>query len=168
MLADHAHRAAPTAATVEAYRRVRLRSDQAVATAFLLAGRLRELSATNEALLAHSERLQRRIWADRARSLATRGQRPGGDEGLTWFVVHGLIDGRPVRGSWAGGQLRCHPLLEGRARLLVDLEESFVFEDPPRCLAASLEHPPVAIALTLIRACDRPLALDLSWPDALG
>jgi hypothetical protein len=73
-----------------------------------------------------------------------------------------------VWGSWAAGELRCSPGLAARAQLLVDLEESFVFEDPPRCLAASLEDPPVAVALTLIRACDRVTSIDVSTPGALG
>jgi len=169
MPADPTAQAAPTGEVAELRRSIRLQSGQAVATSLVLAQQLRVVEDTTEAVLAHSHELRRQRWINRARlQAAWRQCRGDGDGRLTWFVIHGLIDGRAVWGSWAAGELRCDPLLEARARLLVDLEESFVFEDPPRCLAASLEHPPVAVALTLIRACDRPLAVNLSSPDALG
>jgi hypothetical protein len=41
-----------------------------------------------------------------------------------------------------------------RARLLVDLGAEFRSDDPPRRYQASLQAPPVAVLLTLIRACD--------------
>jgi hypothetical protein len=54
----------------------------------------------------------------------------------------------------------------GAARLLVDLEEEFVYDDPPRCFLATLEGPPIAVALTLIRACDRVTRITLAPAEA--
>jgi hypothetical protein len=152
-------------------RQIRADSAMAVTNARRLRKELDRLSAAAKASIADSKRLREQLWRNQARSRAAlragRDGRDSQDDGFTWFVVHGLIDGYPVWGSWAAGELLCNPLLIARAQLLVDLEESFVFEDPPRCLAASLEDPPVAVALTLIRACDRAISIDVSTPDAL-
>jgi hypothetical protein len=143
-------------------------STLAVAKARRLREEIDVVSAATRATLTNSRRLREQLWRNRAQSRAAlRAGRDGQDDGFTWFVVHGVIDGYPVWGSWAAGELLCNPLLTARAQLLVDLEESFVFEDPPRCLAASLEDPPVAVALTLIRACDRAISIDVSTPNAL-
>ena len=51
-------------------------------------------------------------------------------------------------------RLTCDRLLGARARLLVDLGAEFRSDDPPRRYQASLQAAPVAVLLTLIRACD--------------
>ena len=148
-------------------RQIRADSTLAVAKARRLREEIDVVSAATRATLTNSRRLREQLWRNRAQSRAALRARNGQDDGFTWFIIHGVIDGYPVWGSWAAGELLCNPLLTARAQLLVDLEESFVFEDPPRCLAASLEDPPVAVALTLIRACDRAISIDVSTPNAL-
>jgi hypothetical protein len=151
-------------------RQIRLRSKQAVVSSMRLAKLMDTVTRANKTTLADSQRLREQLWLSRARLRAAwpAGREELLDDGFTWFVIHGVIDGYRVWGSWAAGDLLCNPLLIARARLLVDLEESFVFEDPPRYLAASLEGPPVAVALTLIRACDRAISIDVSTPGGLG
>jgi hypothetical protein len=97
-----------------------------------------------------------------------RGQRRalGGDGSVGRFAIQGLVDGSEVRASWSGGLLACDERLRTRALFLVDLEEEFVYDDPPRCFIASLEGPPIAVALTLIRACDRVTRIALAPPGA--
>jgi hypothetical protein len=77
-----------------------------------------------------------------------------------------MVDGEAVGASWADGRLACDELLRSRALLLVDLEEEFVYSDPPRCFIASLDGPPIAVALTMIRACDRVTRIVLAPPEA--
>ena len=48
-----------------------------------------------------------------------------------------------------------------RARLLVDLGAEFGSDDPPRRYLASLQAPPVAVLLTLIRACDLTTVIEV-------
>ena len=73
---------------------------------------------------------------------------------LAWFGIEGMIEEQVVRAVWSDGQLTCDPLLSSRAQLLVDLGADFRADDPPRRFVASLQAPPVAVLLTLIRACD--------------
>ena len=73
---------------------------------------------------------------------------------MAWFAVQGVIDQEVVRAVWTEGQLRCDRLLGARARLLVDLGAEFRSDDPPHAYQASLQAPPVAVLLTIIRACD--------------
>ena len=80
---------------------------------------------------------------------------------LAWFAVEGLIDQQVVRAVWADGQLSCDRLLGARARLLVDLGAEFSSDDPPRRYRASLQAPPVAVLLTLIRACDLTTVMEV-------
>jgi hypothetical protein len=89
-----------------------------------------------------------------------------GTNGLLDFTVEGLVDGRAVSARWSRGRLRCNERLRQRALLLVDLGEELIYTDPPRRFAATLEGMPVAIALTLLRACDRVTAfqIDLDGP----
>ena len=73
---------------------------------------------------------------------------------LAWFGIEGMIEEQVVRAVWSDGQLTCDRLLSSRAQLLVDLGADFRADDPPRRFVASLQAPPVAVLLTLIRACD--------------
>jgi hypothetical protein len=88
-----------------------------------------------------------------------------GNPAVGRFLVEGLVDGELVAAAWADGRLDCDDQLRARALILVDLEEEFVYTDPPRCFIASLEGPPIAVALTLIRACDRVTRIVLA-PEA--
>jgi hypothetical protein len=65
-----------------------------------------------------------------------------------------VLDDEVVRAVWADRQLCCDRLLESRARLLVDLGAEFGCEEASPCYQVSLQAPPVAVLLTLIRACD--------------
>ena len=96
--------------------------------------------------------------ADRRRA-ATTGQ--DGTPILDGFQVQGLIDGQPVGATLTGGRLVCDPALRARAELLVDLQEVFSDEEDRPRYVASLEGPDVAVALTLLRACDRVAGLSL-------
>jgi hypothetical protein len=82
------------------------------------------------------------------------------------FLIDGLVDGRPVSAGWSDGRLSCDDDLRARALLLVDLEEEFVYDDPPRVFIATLEGPLIAVALTLIRACDRVTRIMMAPPEA--
>jgi hypothetical protein len=89
------------------------------------------------------------------------------DRSVGRFAIRGLVDGCAVGATWSDGRLACDERLRDRALLLVDLEEEFVYDDdPPRCFVASLEGPPIALALTLIRACDRVTRIMLAPPEA--
>ena len=90
-----------------------------------------------------------------ARQRVARQRRHGHRVGpLAWFGVEGMLEEQVVRAVWSDGQLSCDQLLGSRAQLLVDLGAEFRADDPPRRFAASLQAPPVAVLLTLIRACD--------------
>jgi hypothetical protein len=72
-----------------------------------------------------------------------------------------VVDQQVVRAVWSDGQLCCDRLLEVRARLLVGLGAEFGSDDPPRRYHASPQAPPVAVLLTLIRACDRTTVMEV-------
>jgi hypothetical protein len=80
---------------------------------------------------------------------------------FAWLGVEGIIGEQVVRAVWTDGQLTCDPLLGTRARLLVDLGAEFRLEDPPRRFLASLQAPPIAVLLTLIRACDLATVIEV-------
>jgi hypothetical protein len=101
-----------------------------------------------------------------ARQRIRRQRRQGQQVGpLAWFAVQGVIDQQVVRAVWADGRLRCDRLLGARARLLVDLGAEFGSDDPPRRYHASLQAPPVAVLLTLIRACDLTTVMEVDLGD---
>jgi hypothetical protein len=121
----------------------------------LLPRRHQEAVATARAV-CHRSQLQL------ARQRVGRQRRQGQGIGpLAWFAVQGVIDQQVVRAVWTEGQLRCDRLLGARARLLVDLGADFRSDDPPRRYHASLQAPPVAVLLTLIRACDLTTVLEV-------
>jgi hypothetical protein len=88
------------------------------------------------------------------------------DGALDAFQVEGLLDGQPVTATWTRGRLACDPALRDRAELLVDLGEEFSDAEGRPRYAASLDGPAVAVALTLVRACDRVTRLALATPAA--
>ena len=114
----------------------------------VLERRQQEVVATAQAI-CHTSRVQL------ARQRVARQRRHGRQVGpLAWFAVQGVIDEQVVRAVWTDGRLTCDRLLGDRARLLVDLGAEFSWDDPPRWFVASLQAPPIAVLLTLIRACD--------------
>jgi hypothetical protein len=73
---------------------------------------------------------------------------------LEAFELSGVVDdGTPVTARWSAGGLLCDPALAVRARMLVDLGETFGGDRGTMSYGATLDGPPVAVALTLIRAC---------------
>lgn len=85
--------------------------------------------------------------------------RPLRDVG-TSFTMIGVLDGARVGASYAHGQLACDAPLRAVAELLVDLTERF--EDPGSPdLVATIEGDPLAMLLTLMRACDRIVSIDV-------
>jgi hypothetical protein len=111
--------------------------------------------AAASAAIARSQRLlgaaQEACSLSRARRFQSRAH-------LRYVVVRGLVEGQPVSAIVrARGQLMADPALLDRARLLVSLGETF---DHGR-IAATLTDSHLAVALTLIRACDRVLAIEV-------
>jgi hypothetical protein len=98
----------------------------------------------------------------RVRQRVARRRRQGQQtEPLAWFALQGRIDEQVVRAVWSDGQLRCDQLLRSQARLLVELGAEFCCDDPPRRFVASLHAPPVAVLLTMIRACDLATVIEV-------
>jgi hypothetical protein len=121
----------------------------------LLQRRQQEAVATARAV-CHRSRLK--LARQRVGRQRRRGQAVGP---LAWFAVEGVIGEQVVRAVWTEGRLCCDRLLGARARLLVDLGAEFRGDDPPRRYHASLQAPPVAVLLTLIRACDLTTVLEV-------
>jgi hypothetical protein len=72
---------------------------------------------------------------------------------LRTFRVEGTIGDHLVMARYeAGGLLDCDPLLRTHAELVVALGESFPLGDADDPLPATLDGPPVAVLLTLMRA----------------
>ena len=148
-------------------RAVRNQAEQARATSTMLVERssravAQSLAACSQAAEGYADaRNARQVAADRRRA-ATTGQ--DGTSSLEGLQVQGLIDGQPVAATVTGGRLICDPALRARAELLVDLQEVFSDAEGRPRYVASLEGPEVAVALTLLRACDRTAGLSLSIP----
>jgi len=138
---------------------VRARAATRARRQVLLQRRHQEAVATARAVCPRSQLLLAR---QRVRRQRRQGQQVGP---LAWFAVQGVIDQQVVRAVWSDGQLCCDRLLGARARLLVDLGAEFSSDDPPRRYCASLQAPPVAVLLTLIRACDRITVMEVDLGD---
>jgi hypothetical protein len=121
----------------------------------VLERRQQEAVATARALCHTSQVLVAR---QRVASRRRQGHQVGP---LAWFAIQGRIDDQVVRAVWADGRLTCDRPLRTRARLLVDLGAEFSSDDPPRRFVASLQAPPVAVLLTLIRACDLATVIEV-------
>jgi hypothetical protein len=125
----------------------------------LLERRHQEVVAAARAI-CHMSRLRR------VRQRVARRRRQGQQtEPLAWFALQGRIDEQVVRAVWSDGQLRCDQLLRSQARLLVELGAEFCCDDPPRRFVASLHAPPVAVLLTMIRACDLATVIEVDLGD---
>ena len=147
-------------------RAVRNQAEQAMATSTMLVERClravaQSLAVRGQAAESHADaRNARQVAADRRR--AANGQ--PGTSSLDGFQVQGLIDGQPVGATLTRGRLICDPALRARAELLVDLQEVFSDEEGRPRHVASLAGPDVAVALTLLRACDRVTGFSLFIP----
>jgi hypothetical protein len=146
---------------------VRNQAEQARATSTMLVERCvravtQSLAVCGQAAEGYADaRNARQVAADRRRAAAT-GQ--DWTSSLDEFQVQGLIDGQPVAATLTRGRLICDPALRARADLLVDLQEVFSDEEGRPRYVASLEGPDVAVALTLLRACDRVAGLSFAIP----
>jgi hypothetical protein len=127
------------------------------------------LQRRQQEAVATARAVRHRSQLELARQRVGRQRRQGHAVGpLAWFAVQGVIDQQVVRAVWTEGQLCCDRLLGARARLLVDLGAEFRSDDPPRRYHASLQAPPVAVLLTLIRACDLTTVLEVDLGDGFA
>jgi hypothetical protein len=132
-----------------------------LATAAALAEDLAVLQHRQQEAIAAARAICHRVQLRRARQQVADRRRQGRDPGpLAWFAIEGVLDDQVVRAVWADGQLCCDQLLEARARLLVDLGAEFGSQEAPPRYQASLQAPPAAVLLTLIRACDRATVIE--------
>jgi hypothetical protein len=131
-----------------------------------LAARFVVLERRQQEVVAAARTLCHTAQVHRACQQVARQRRQGQQtEPLAWFAIQGIIDEQVVRAVWSDGQLRCDRLLRSRARLLVDLGAEFRSDDPPRRFVASLQAPPVAVLLTLTRACDLTTVVEVDLGD---
>jgi len=147
---------------------VRQQAAAAVQVSMVLKGRrqlaverAKMLSAAAFVLRAAAEAQRQRYQSDRA------ARHPGESNAtreLAGFTVEGMVDGQAVAAHLANGLLDCDELLRDRALFLVDLGEELIYADPPRRFEATLSGRPVAVALTLLRACDRVVAFEFDLP----
>jgi hypothetical protein len=126
-----------------------LAASAALASRYVVLERRQQEAVATARAICHASQV--RVARQRVARQRRHGHRVGP---LAWFGVEGVIEEQVVRAVWSDGQLTCDRLLGSRAQLLVDLGAEFRADDPPRRLAASLQAPPVAVLLTLIRACD--------------
>lgn len=148
-------------------RAVRNQAEQARAASTMLIERCLRAAAQNlavrgQAASAYADARTVRQAAANRRRAATTGR--DGAPRLDEFEVDGLIDGQPVGATWSRGRLVCDPALWDRGQLLVDLHEVFSDDAGQPCYVASLEGPDVAVALTLLRACDRVAGFSFAIP----
>jgi hypothetical protein len=80
-----------------------------------------------------------------------------------WFTVVGTIDGRPRQARYWPGRLDFDLDVLQRAEIVVAMGERFSLPGSSRdALAASLDGPPMAVLLTVMRAFSRVTSIDLS------
>jgi hypothetical protein len=84
------------------------------------------------------------------------------------FRLHGVVNGHPVRAFLGRGRLAVDEELRNQASALVAMGEVIQCEDVPLAVTATLDGSPVAILLTLIRACDRVVKAEVRLPTAGG
>ena len=78
------------------------------------------------------------------------------------FTITGVIDGDPVEARWIEPVgLVCSPAWRRRAEVVVALGDTFDAGHGTPVIAATLDHDPTAVALTLLRACDRITSIRL-------
>jgi hypothetical protein len=144
----------------------RLRRTAILATSAALARRHVILRRRHQESMASARRICHTARVNQARRRAAAERRRGRDPGMpAWFAVEGVIADQPVRAVWSDGQLHCDRLLEARARVLVDLGAEFGADDVQRRYRASLQAPPAAVLLTVIRACDLAMVIEVDLGD---
>lgn len=86
--------------------------------------------------------------------------------GISTFLVGGLVDGAEAEATFENGRLRCPDVVLHRAQMVVAMGETF--SDPDSgTVAATLDGPPGAVLLTVMRAFSRVLVLEVgAEPDA--
>jgi hypothetical protein len=140
----------------------RRRRTELLATSAALARRQVVLRRRHQEATASAQRICHTARVNQARRWVAAERRRGRDPGLpAWFAVEGVIADQPVRAVWTDGRLRCDRLLEARARLLVGQGAEFGAEHVQRRYRASLQAPPAAVLLTMIRACDLATVIEV-------
>ena len=134
------------------------------------------LDARRRSAMDHAQTLQSAALAIREASIAARNrsrdaralrvplERSVRTRELVGFAVEGVVDGERVAAHLHDGQLECDESLLDRALFLVDLGEELIYSNPPRRFKATVSGRPVAVALTLLRACDRVTAFEFDLP----
>ena len=150
---------------------VRERATATVRASMLLNARRRVAMDRAEALMSAALVLREASIAVRNRCRDTRAERiplplprPARQRELVGFTIEGVVDGEQVAAHLQDDQLECDESLRDRALFLVDLGEELVYSNPPRHFKATLDGRPVAVALTLLRACDRVIAFEFDLP----
>jgi hypothetical protein len=80
------------------------------------------------------------------------------------FRLHGVVNGHAVRAFLGGGRIAVDEELRDQAAVLVAMGEVIQCDDVPLSVTATLDGSPIAILLTLIRACDRVLKAEVTLP----
>jgi hypothetical protein len=138
-----------------------------LAASAALASRYVVLERRQQEAVAAARALCHTSWVHLARRRVTHQRRQGHHVApVAWFAVQGVIGEQVVRAVWSDGQLTCDRLLLVRARLLVDLGAEFSTDDAPCRFVASLQAPPIAVLLTLIRACDLATVIEVDLGDS--
>ena len=125
--------------------------------------RARELVETSARQRRRSSVMRSARAARAAGPLSHEAVRPAQGALASWpvFTVRGDIDGEPVMAQGdARGGLVCPDALYQRACVVVALGDTFDGAGPP--VAATLGGDPVATALTLMRAMDRVVSVDIA------
>src|SRR5262245_2776069 len=80
--------------------------------------------------------------------------------GISSFLIGGLVDGAEAEATFEHGRLSCPDVVLRRAEMVVAMGETF--SDPDAgTVAATLDGPPGAILLTVMRAFSRVLVLEV-------
>jgi hypothetical protein len=106
--------------------------------------------------ITESHRLQSIVDSNRQ---AAASVRLGSQAHRRYFRLVGQIEGAKVSAVLRPDALIAHRALLARAQLLVSMGDAF--DTPAGRLRASLDGPPAALMLTLIRACDRSMEVAL-------
>ena len=77
------------------------------------------------------------------------------------LFLRALVDGQPRLAIWPATRLLVHPELAKRAEVMIQLDRIFQSPEEAECSARADREDPVQAALTLMRAADEILDLDL-------
>ena len=119
-----------------------------------------DLLAQNQALREEARQLRERSAENRRQSAAARLRRRNDSY---WFSVRGIVENTPTTAHWAPDSLDCDAELLRRAQVVVAFGETFITEAAPgHVVHASLDSPPIAVLLTIMRAFTVVTAVDIS------